>query len=319
MLAVPRKNPIPETDLAIARRLVELREMCRISRKEWAKRSGIKPDLLARFELGRVPLRYDDARKLLSSLNPGHLADLFPLNPLWLAEGTKPIQLNWPMFMPDSAQIGLSPGASFSGFAAANRDLLLGFARDVPEAGLPQSWLQPYLYHWAALQSKVGTAATAVTILGCVVRFSAKRIARRSPLARRLLRQFDRIERAGSPGKKKSFTPTSEIAIRAWKSPESTLNAPLKNLLERLNRATCQRGRKAELANFLRVPRPCVYDWLSGKRQPGGNITLRLLQWVEERERQQPNSPGAASTAPEQQTQSRKSSHEKPKSGPKTR
>jgi DNA-binding transcriptional regulator YiaG len=61
----------------------------------------------------------------------------------------------------------------------------------------------------------------------------------------------------------------------------------LPKLIQRLNRATEERGRKSKLAAWLGVHRQCVPDWLSGKQEPGGEITLKLLQWVESQERQQ--------------------------------
>jgi hypothetical protein len=64
----------------------------------------------------------------------------------------------------------------------------------------------------------------------------------------------------------------------------------LPSLLERLNRATKETGKMSALADFLgkatrkHVPLASVSRWLSGKREPGGEITLMLLQWVEQQE-----------------------------------
>lgn len=60
----------------------------------------------------------------------------------------------------------------------------------------------------------------------------------------------------------------------------------LPSLLERLKKATAQRGIKSELAKFLGVSLVQVSQWLSGDREPGGETTLRLLHWVEQQERQ---------------------------------
>jgi outer membrane biogenesis lipoprotein LolB len=66
----------------------------------------------------------------------------------------------------------------------------------------------------------------------------------------------------------------------------------LPNLLDRLNRATNETGKMSALADFLgkatghKVPLASVSRWLSGKRAPGGEITLLLLRWVELQERQ---------------------------------
>jgi outer membrane biogenesis lipoprotein LolB len=68
--------------------------------------------------------------------------------------------------------------------------------------------------------------------------------------------------------------------------------AQLPNLLARLNRATSKSGKMSALADYLgkatgqKVPLASVSRWLSGKREPGGEITLKLLQWVEQQERQ---------------------------------
>lgn len=65
----------------------------------------------------------------------------------------------------------------------------------------------------------------------------------------------------------------------------------LQNLLERLHLATKETGKMSELADFLgkatgnKVPLASVSRWLSGKREPGGQITLALLDWVEQQER----------------------------------
>ena len=66
----------------------------------------------------------------------------------------------------------------------------------------------------------------------------------------------------------------------------SEVKAQIPSLLERLNRATKESGKMSALAEFLGVPLASVSRWLSGKREPGGEITLRLLRWVEQQERQ---------------------------------
>lgn len=60
----------------------------------------------------------------------------------------------------------------------------------------------------------------------------------------------------------------------------------LPRLIERLQRATKQRGRKTELAAWLGVSPQKVTDWLSQRVEPSGETTLRLLHWVEQQERQ---------------------------------
>lgn len=65
----------------------------------------------------------------------------------------------------------------------------------------------------------------------------------------------------------------------------------LPGILERLKKATSERGMKTKLAKFLKdalgreVQLVNVSQWLSGKRMPDGETTLQMLQWVEAQER----------------------------------
>lgn len=89
-------------------------------------------------------------------------------------------------------------------------------------------------------------------------------------------------------------------------------------LLERLKVATNQRGAKSELAKFLGIPLVRVSQWLSGDREPGGETTLRLLEWVSAEEVQQSKNPERVSPRPGPKTRSRKTSqNENTKSNPR--
>ena len=63
------------------------------------------------------------------------------------------------------------------------------------------------------------------------------------------------------------------------------VKAKLPTLLARLNKVTSARGAKSELAKYMGVPPPNVSQWLSGEREPSGETTLQLLNWVERQER----------------------------------
>jgi transcriptional regulator with XRE-family HTH domain len=47
-----------------------------------------------------------------------------------------------------------------------------------------------------------------------------------------------------------------------------------------VNRKASKPGAKAELAKELDVAPARISEWLSGKKEPGGEYTLRLLNWV---------------------------------------
>jgi transcriptional regulator with XRE-family HTH domain len=63
------------------------------------------------------------------------------------------------------------------------------------------------------------------------------------------------------------------------------VKSQLKTLLERVNGLISKGGKQTELADFLGATPASVSRWLSGKREPGGETTLRLLKWVELQER----------------------------------
>ncbi len=64
----------------------------------------------------------------------------------------------------------------------------------------------------------------------------------------------------------------------------SPVHSEVTKLLDRVRKAASEPGKKSALAEFLGVARPRVSEWLSGRQEPGGETTLRLLQWVEREE-----------------------------------
>jgi transcriptional regulator with XRE-family HTH domain len=79
---------------------------------------------------------------------------------------------------------------------------------------------------------------------------------------------------------------SERLTIEANTLTTENVQPVLPKLIQRLKRATEERGKKVELAEWLGVHRQMVTDWLSGKQEPGGEITLQLLHWVEQQERQ---------------------------------
>lgn len=91
--------------------------------------------------------------------------------------------------------------------------------------------------------------------------------------------EFDQLETL--PAQKNDLT-DSETSAKLC----ADVKEQLPNLRERLNRATKETGKMSALADILKVPLASVSRWLSGKREPGGEITLKMLRWVERQERQ---------------------------------
>jgi transcriptional regulator with XRE-family HTH domain len=89
------------------------------------------------------------------------------------------------------------------------------------------------------------------------------------------------------------FTPDSEdsgkkldLTKAESAANNSDVKSPLPAFLERMKKASSATGKKSELAKFLGAPLASVSRWLSGEREPGGEITLKMLKWVEQQERQ---------------------------------
>ncbi len=116
---------------------------------------------------------------------------------------------------------------------------------------------------------------------------------------------------------KTSTTPNLPLqAVTAYGNSEAVLPA-LPNLLARLNAVTEEHGKKSELAAFLGATLPSVSVWLSGKREPGGDTALRMLEWVQAAEATQQKSPASAETATGPKTRTKKiKSNETLKSSP---
>jgi transcriptional regulator with XRE-family HTH domain len=281
---MPRKNPLPESELAIGRRLMELRAMANLSRAELVKLCPVRHDLVSRVELGRMPLRYGDAERLLPWLAaPGPIPS--PINPLWLAYGTWPIQLEWPFLLPKPDSIGLSYRTRFSAFVASHRKLLEGLTKEPPEADLPESWIVPYAVYFATLRGRLARMERGVAWLRGLWEYSAEQFESKSPKIARILR--DVLGRKQNSERKL----LRELVLKDMVSEVMTL-ATLRHTLKSF---TSGYGEKAKLARWLKVPGSSVSAWIAGTKEPGGETTLKLLTWIEKQKEKQQN---AASVLP---------------------
>lgn len=93
------------------------------------------------------------------------------------------------------------------------------------------------------------------------------------------------------------------------------LPASLSELISRLESATKVRGSRAALMKDLGLSSARLSQWLSGRRRPDAEMTLRLLAWVQAAEGKQ-ESPASARTPAGPKTRSRRSRNEQPESNP---
>ncbi|HUZ06465.1 MAG TPA: helix-turn-helix transcriptional regulator [Candidatus Paceibacterota bacterium] len=77
-------------------------------------------------------------------------------------------------------------------------------------------------------------------------------------------------------GEKKDLT---EITLKGNNTGE--VKSETQKLIAQVKRKASKPGSKAELALLLGVKPPRISEWLSGKKEPGGEYTLKLLNWVE--------------------------------------
>jgi transcriptional regulator with XRE-family HTH domain len=54
----------------------------------------------------------------------------------------------------------------------------------------------------------------------------------------------------------------------------------IQKLIVAVRERTAARGARSQLARELKVKPARISDWLSGKIEPGGEITLQLQKWL---------------------------------------
>ena len=91
----------------------------------------------------------------------------------------------------------------------------------------------------------------------------------------------------------------------------------LDRLFRRVRKATKPRGARARLAAELGVLPPTLSDWLRGRYEPGGEITLKLQNWVDaaEDEQQKKAPPWIAPTTARKTRKDKSTTNEKANPG----
>lgn len=276
---------------AICSRVKTIREQIRWSQPDFAKQIRISRDQLAAIEVGRTPLRYDVAWRIHEE---------FGVSLNWLdeefgfADDTVASEIQFPR--PGSP--GLPSRALLSTVAKAVHDAsaasgewskvdaksLSAVMTDGANRWLNLTYLEIFSGEWIA-SVPPGQATALVDLLTATAR---KFIASFPPepeqeiekRANELIWRRLRIANA----RKFLFSPKRPLTEVTELGKCQSVKLNMENLLARLNRATSQTGMKSKLAKHMGVPLSNVSQWLSGKREPGGEITLKLLNWVEQQE-----------------------------------
>jgi DNA-binding transcriptional regulator YiaG len=292
---MPRKHEMPGGERAICYRLREFRTWTGVSQAAFCSLAGLNLRAYASYEYRRSQLNYVAARQILSVFHV--------LNPIWLATGEGKMLEGRVFQYPEPEHVGAGKRTAFSKvFETSLKMPLLAAPKShlvKPVDGLRLFTVEPtvegrlfckerlgdLVSNWLAerTDSDVENFMNQLLMKSAQVASRFPRDADKSAIRRRLdgVREIESRRRFGHAGKDMLTDTASAAKPKAVKSQPMSL----KNLLANANRLTSEPGKKTELANFLNAPLESVSRWLSGKREPGGETTLRLLRWVEHQER----------------------------------
>lgn len=286
-----------DSERAICERVKDFRLRLRISQAKFAEQVGITRDQLASIEYGRTPLRYDIAWRIRY---------VFGISIDWLWGGdSQPDDLS----ADDKLPAPSPPGIGENTLLTEVFNKLYGLT---PEDNIPPRIKKPNrktpkidpdeIAHRSMMRLLVeleldlqlpripdGHVKDFSDKLVELMRLYVKQLptepdelieAREQALLwERIRSQIARHATSLKYGKDFNLTETeSDNKTGAVKELLPTLRA-------RLNKLTESAGKKTELAEFLGAPLASVSRWLSGNREPGGEVALKMLHWVELQER----------------------------------
>lgn len=300
---MPKKSGLmSKSEAVIGARIKEFRERIEWPQSVFAHEVGVTRNKLAGIEYGTTPLRYGLALRICRR---------YRISRLWLAKGVGSPQSDWDLGKDVEYKIPhrmlfslafseiLEPAIPEGLLAFLKLDEATGATQsiipptDVPR-GRQHEWFAAKAFRAAVESVPADTrAAFCDAVLETINSLSAvysSNTKDRVPLYASAAIS-DALSKRKTESKalvKKSSLTDSEISSKVV----IEVKAQLPTLLERLKKATAETGKKSELAEFLKrvkkanVPLASVSRWLSGEREPGGEVALLMLKWVELQERQ---------------------------------
>lgn len=269
--AMPRSRPLPEEELEICTRLKEVREQFALSRVAIARSSGGDSSALIRVESRRVPLHYSVARWIWRG-------GMHLLNPVYLATGEGPRTVKYGLWLPPPEEINVMPSSLFSTVVARFFEDLRTLSEPDASQRLPLSWIREQQRFFDRQRQEID-AQQRVLESHSEWLTSIREAARWMHQKRSIAIQAAVVRER----EKKVLTDTS---IPALTKPMRTLVT----LRDDLRRLTAKPGAKTQLAKDLTaqlkrkanpIPLATLSRYLSGDMEPGGEVTLALLNWVE--------------------------------------
>lgn len=300
---MPRRNPLPDREVEICRRLRTYRQKTHLSQVAFANAAGIDSRLLGSYEHGRSQLNYQAAHKIMTA---------FAIHPRWLATGTPPVHTREPI--PSYELLAIGPrrllSEVFDNLLAKRPSFDQQATGVIENDGL--RWL--YTVDQAALMmrewiiklpsDKLDQFALllrneAEALLSQFPQLSANEVERRIKAMREQEALFTAIKRSeigncelppapeyfadlGNVSKGKPMVDASSPAVIV--GDVSSEIPTWKQLVKELKRLTGESGAKAQLAAALGTTRQNVNKWLSGAGAPSTELTLDVLRWVRKRQ-----------------------------------
>ena len=293
-----RSGKINRREREIGARLKEFREAIRWSQADFAERLGLTRNQLAAIEYGSTPLRYETAWQVRR---------LFGVSVAWLwGEG-----MTRPQDVSEDAELPLpeDPGVPKKSLLTEVFKSFYKLEDDTPSAPsakekairkvrLPELDVKHRTFLLLVVTNELHNWLARVPE-GYTVDFCDKLSALAKSYLEALPAEVDSVwqarydalvwaevqSRAAKQAAAWGTDQKKELTDAATSSKTFPVKTQLPGLLERLKKATATPGKKTELAGFLKAPLASVSRWLAGEREPGGEVALQLLRWVEQQER----------------------------------
>jgi len=267
---------------------------------EFARRIGIDSNRLATYEHGRAPIRYEVAASVAKAFN---------LNLRWIAEGIEPAK--YFIYVPGSIGRQIPPRSVFSNaYKAFLKPFVERHFKEIAKYSggeLDEETLQAF--------EEMGLSALDdvrdLDLLSYLNRTFVQIVDDMPPdlyqpfyteMVQACRKFWKSNSRRVNEWKKTPKIKTVPAWVEEIKKTVLTdaatseklgaVNHPFKKLLADLRQATSAPGEMSALAKYLgektgaNVPLASVSRWLSGKREPGGEITLWMREWVTDSKRQ---------------------------------
>lgn len=264
---MPRKVPLPQSEVEICKRLREFRLKTKLSQAAFANEIGIDSARLGSYEHARAPVQYSLFEKV---------AAMFKLSAFWLATGKGDLVDIGPI--PPSEMLGMRDGALFS--FVYEMELASGAEyHDYGKLPFPLHFngdrsaiLEDLRENLKAWLSRVPDARLDEFYQRLVFRGQAFS----SVYGNDVMSQLIESRLVAELGKVLLTNPSEKHTTGDVMKPIPAL----KDVLGAVRKATAERGERAQLARRLKISQASLSEWLRGESEPGGEITLRLWKWV---------------------------------------